>query len=345
MRIDYQIDLPIRLQASLDVKGFTVLLGQSGEGKTTLLRAIAGLLPAQGHPFGGLPPQHRAVGYLPQGYALFPHLRAWENVAFALPRGPQRRAQALELLERVRLVNMADHYPSALSGGQQQRVALARALARKPQLLLLDEPTSALDAATRDEVMAELISEVHEFGLPALAVSHDPHLAALADSVAIMSGRRIVQQGGPSEVLSRPASVEVARLLGHRNLFSARVVGHESGNGATLLHWEAAGGITLRLPSQPELVAGQWVQWMVTPTEVRLPPLKPERHRSDNPVTGRVEKRLNLGAYCQVALRCGTERLWLAAQNNLVQHHGLEPGREITVNLRSNGLQCWPHLG
>src|SRR6266536_4015960 len=86
MRIDYCIDHPVRLQASFDVEGFTVLLGQSGEGKTTLLRAIAGLLPAQGEPFGGLPPQHRAVGYLPQGYALFPHLRAWENVAFALPR-------------------------------------------------------------------------------------------------------------------------------------------------------------------------------------------------------------------------------------------------------------------
>jgi molybdate/tungstate transport system ATP-binding protein len=111
--------------------------------------------------------------------------------------------------------------PAALSGGQQQRAALARALARKPQLLLLDEPSSALDAATRDEVMAELISEMHEFGLPALAVSHDPHLAALADRVAVMSGRRIVQQGTPAEVLSRPSSAAVARLLGHRNLFTA----------------------------------------------------------------------------------------------------------------------------
>src|SRR5215203_5591847 len=227
MRIDYRIDYPIRVQARLDVEGFTVLLGQSGEGKTTLLRAIAGLLPAEGEPFGGLPPQHRAVGYLPQGYALFPHLRAWENVAFALPRGRQRRARAFELLSRVRLVDVADHYPSALSGGQQQRTALARALARKPQLLLLDEPSSALDAATRDEVIAELISETHEFGLPTLAVSHDPHIAALADHVAVMSERQIVQQGSNEQVLSRPGSAAVARLLGHRNIFTARVSGHE----------------------------------------------------------------------------------------------------------------------
>jgi len=345
MRIDYRIDYPVRLQVNFDVEGFTILLGQSGEGKTTLLRALAGLLPAEGEPFGGLLPQHRAVGYLPQGYALFPHLRAWENVAFALPRGPRRRAQALELLLRVQLVDVAEQYPAALSGGQQQRVALARALARKPQLLLLDEPSSALDAGTRDEVMAELISEIHEFGLPVLAVSHDPHLAALADHVAVMSGRRIVQQGTPAEVLSRPASAAVARLLGHRNLFTARVAGHETDTGMTLLQWEAANGTLLRLPQQSELAEGQLVQWMIAPAAVWLPSLKPELYRTDNLVSGRVETRLNLGAHFHVALRCGTERLWLAAQGNLVRQHGLEAGCEITVDLRSDGLLCWPHLG
>jgi ABC-type Fe3+/spermidine/putrescine transport system ATPase subunit len=234
---------------------------------------------------------------------------------------------------------MAERYPATLSGGQQQRVALARALARKPQLLLLDEPSSALDAATRDEVMAELISEMHEFGLPALAVSHDPHLAALADRVAVMSGRRIVQQGTPAEVLSRPGSPAVARLLGYRNLFTANVVEHE--DSSTLLRWEAANGAILRVPRQSELVAGQLVQWMIAPTAVRLPPLKPELHRLENPVTGRVESRLNLGAYVQVALSCGAERLWLAATNDLARHHGLETGREITVDVRGEALVCW----
>jgi molybdate/tungstate transport system ATP-binding protein len=343
MRIDYRIEHPIRLQASFEVEGFTVLLGQSGEGKTTLLRAIAGLLPSKGEPFGGLLPQQRAVGYLPQGYALFPHLRAWENVAFALPRGPQRRAQAQELLARVRLVDVGDHYPSALSGGQQQRVALARALARKPQLLLLDEPSSALDAATRDDIMAELISEMHELGLPTLAVSHDPHLAALADRMAVMSGRRIVQQGTPAEVLSRPGSAAVARLLGYRNLFTARVVGNETNTGVTLLEWKAADGTILRVPLQPELAAGQLVQWMIAPTTVRLPSLKPEPHHSDNVISGRVESRLNLGAHFQVALRCGSERLWLSAERNLVRHQGLEIGSEVTVYLPSEDIVCWPH--
>jgi molybdate/tungstate transport system ATP-binding protein len=341
MRIAYRIAAPLALEADFEIDGFTVLLGQSGEGKTTLLRAIAGLLPAQGTPFDGLPPQDRAVGYMPQGYALFPHLRAWENVAFALPRGPTRRAQAEQLLDRVRLGGMAERYPSALSGGQQQRVALARALARKPQLLLLDEPTSALDAATRDEVMAELISEVHEFGLPALAVSHDPHLALLADRVVVMSRRRIVQQGSPDQVLSRPASIEVARLLGHRNLFGARVAAQEPQAGATVLHWEGADGAVLRLPHQPGLVAGQSLQWMIAPGAVRL--VSPGPWPGANPIVGIVETRLNLGFHSRLALRCGSELLWIdASSESLRQHGGVAAGARLSVDLRGGDIVCWP---
>jgi ABC-type Fe3+/spermidine/putrescine transport system ATPase subunit len=168
----------------------------------------------------------------------------------------------------------------------------------------------------------------------------------LADRVAVMSGRRIVQQGTPAEVLSRPGSVAVARLLGYRNLFTARVAGHDANAGVTLLQWEAANGVILRLPQHPELAlaTGQLVQWMINPTAVRLPSLKPEQRRGDNPVTARVETLLNLGAHHQVALRCGAERLWLTAQSNLVQHHRLAPGREITVDLRCDALLCWPHL-
>jgi len=341
MRIAYRITAPLVLEADFEIDGFTVLLGQSGEGKTTLLRAIAGLLPAQGTPFDGLPPQDRAVGYLPQGYALFPHLRAWENVAFALPRGPQRRAEAEQLLARVRLGDMAERYPSALSGGQQQRVALARALARKPQLLLLDEPTSALDAATRDEVMAELIAEVHEFGVPALAVSHDPHLALLADRLVVMSGRRIAQQGSTDEVMSRPASVEVARLLGHRNLFSAHVAAQEPMAGATVLRWEGGGDALLRVPHQPQLVTGQSLQWMVAPGALRL--AAPEPWPSANPVSGTVETLLKLGFHSRLALRCGADLLWIEAGSEaLRQRGGLAPGDRLTVDVRGADLVCWP---
>lgn len=223
-----QMTQPVALDLRLQVRGFTVLLGVSGAGKTSLLQAIAGLLPARVSPFGDLPVEQRPIGYLPQGYALFPHLRAWENVAFPLPRSARRQTEALALLQRVGLKELAERFPSELSGGQKQRVALARALARKPQLLLLDEPTSALDMATRDEVLDELIQEVHAFGIPLLAVSHDPHLAMLADHMAILREGRIVQEGPPVEVFARPQHQATARLLGFRNFLSGHVDAREN---------------------------------------------------------------------------------------------------------------------
>lgn len=223
LAISYRLERPVRLDVQFDLRGLTVLLGASGEGKTVLLQAIAGLLPAAGTPFGGLPPQRRPVGYLPQGFGLFPHLRAWENVAYPLPRGRDRRGQAMALLARLGMARLAERRPEALSGGQQQRVALARALARAPEVLLLDEPTSALDPATRDEVLAELASDLRRLKIPTLAVTHDPHVAGMADWIAVMAHRRIVQQGTPAEVFARPASREAARLVGVRNVLSGIV--------------------------------------------------------------------------------------------------------------------------
>jgi molybdate/tungstate transport system ATP-binding protein len=130
----------------------------------------------------------------------------------------------MKLLTRVGIEALADRYPDALSGGQQQRVALARALAREPQLLLLDEPTSALDPATRDIILAELVAEIRRLGLPTLAVTHDPHLAVVADWMALMVGHRIVQEGTPRQVFGAPVNAEVARLVGFRNLLAGTTV-------------------------------------------------------------------------------------------------------------------------
>ncbi|HEU0196292.1 MAG TPA: ABC transporter ATP-binding protein [Nevskiaceae bacterium] len=237
---------PLALDADLEVDGFTVLLGLSGSGKTSLLKAIAGLLPAIGTRWAGLPPQRRPIGYLPQGYALFPHLRVWQNVAFALD-GPRhhRHLRAVELLATTGLRDVALRYPRELSGGQQQRVALARALARKPELLLLDEPTSALDGATRDELMTEVIRLIHATGLPALAVTHDPHIATMADRLALLAGGRIVQQGSPREVFTQPVSAAAARLVGIRNVFAATVTACQ--DDALRLQCEA-GTFTARAP-------------------------------------------------------------------------------------------------
>lgn len=225
MEIRYVLTWPVKLDVHFQVEGFTVVLGRSGEGKTSLLKAIAGLLPARGQPFAGLPPERRPVGYLPQHYALFPHLRVWQNVAFPLRgRRADKRRRALELLERVGIAHLADRYPHELSGGQKQRVALVRALAREPQLLLLDEPTSALDPSTREEVMREVASLIRSTGTPVLAVSHDPVVARLADRVAVLSEGQIVQEGSAHQVFLSPTSPAVARLVGVSNLLEARVL-------------------------------------------------------------------------------------------------------------------------
>lgn len=263
MRIDLQLRHPIALAVQFELRGFSVLLGRSGEGKSILLKALAGLLPAQGGPYAGQAPQHRPVGYLPQGYALFPHLTAWQNVAFALPGRQARRARACALLETLGVSELASRHPQTLSGGQQQRVALARALARQPQLLLLDEPTAALDPATREDVFAELIAQVRLLGLPALAVTHDPHLALMADWMAVMVARRIVQQGTPRQVLAAPASMGVARLLGIRNHLRGVVVdaGHVAVDGVLLAASAAAG-----------LVRGQPVGVLLRAEDIELLP-------------------------------------------------------------------------
>ena len=225
LEIAYRVRRPVPLELNLRVQGFTVLLGESGVGKTTLLKALAGLLPAGGQPFEGLPPESRPVGYLPQHFALFPHLTALGNVEFPLAHLPrrERKNKALEFLEQMGISELAGRYPRELSGGQQQRVGLARALAREPQLLLLDEPTSALDVATREEVFGEVLGHLRRLNIPTLAASHDAWLAQRADWIGVLSKSGLVQQGTPAEVFAHPATLETARLVGFRNLIEARV--------------------------------------------------------------------------------------------------------------------------
>jgi len=300
-----------------------VLLGASGEGKSLLLRAIAGLVSAQGEPFGGLAAQHRAVGYLPQGYALFPHLNAWQNVAFAL-RGAQRKQQAMQLLERVHMAEFSERYPATLSGGQQQRVALARALARRPQLLLLDEPTSALDPVTRDDVIAELIAEVHEFGIPTLAVSHDPHLAAVADRLVLMHKRHIIQIGAPDKLYAHPVNGAAARLLGHRNVHQGRI---EHAAGIQRLVWPEGG---IAFPIHQSIDAGTEVDWTIDPEKISLKdPASPDSFAAV------VEVRHVMGRTVQLGLRCGQARLWVSMAD------GRQAPASVAIHFPVDAIRCW----
>jgi len=216
--IDYHLTAPIQLDVQFEIRGFTALLGRSGAGKTSLLKALAGLLLAKGTPWAGLAPEARPIGYMPQGAAIFPHFSVLENAAFSL-RGPERLKTARRLLDDLGIGHLAARRGAKISGGEAQRVALARALARGPKLLLLDEPSAALDAATRDEVLTQLIEMIDTRGIPALAATHDFAVAGLADFLVLLSEQKIIQQGTPRELFNNPVSVAAAKLLGYQNFF------------------------------------------------------------------------------------------------------------------------------
>lgn len=217
--IDYTLTAPVALQVCCDIEGFTVLLGRSGAGKTSLLRALAGSLSARGTPWATLPAEARPIGYLPQETLLFPHLSVLENAAYAL-RGSDRLARAHDLLAGLGLADLAARKPAQLSGGQAKRVALARALARGAELLLLDEPSAGLDTITRDSTLAWLMEMTAQRGIPVLAATHDHDIAARADRVALLANGMVIQQGAARAVFSAPASQAAAELLGYENIFT-----------------------------------------------------------------------------------------------------------------------------
>ena len=213
---------------------YCCLLGPSGCGKTSTLRMIAGheavsagAIVIRGREITDLPPARRGTAMMFQSYALFPHLTALDNVAFALKmrgveRVAERRARAAEVLERVAMGDYADRRPAELSGGQQQRVALARALITEPKMLLLDEPLSALDPFLRVRMRAELKRLQRELGITFIHVTHSQEEAmALADLVVVMNEGRIEQQGSPREVFNRPRTEFVARFIGGHNVVTA----------------------------------------------------------------------------------------------------------------------------
>lgn len=226
------------LRLSVPGGAVTAVLGESGCGKTSLLRALAGLVRPQGGtirvgdaevfgPGTWVRPEQRNVGIVPQEGALFPHLDVADNVGFGL-KGPadQRRRRIDELLVLVGMAGTGSLRPYQLSGGMQQRVAVARALSRRPRLVLLDEPFSALDAGLREEVRADVLAAVRADGSTALLVTHDQEEAlSVADRVAVMRNGRIVQEGSPTEIYQWPVDIDIARFVGEALEFPATVLG------------------------------------------------------------------------------------------------------------------------
>ncbi len=225
---DFDLDLSLKGD-----DGVLALVGPNGSGKTTFLRLLVGAVPASRAAIevGGVtladsergvdtPIERRRVGYVPQGYGLFGHLSALDNVAFGLSTWPHRMAKAQRhdkaraILEELGCTGLAERNVRSLSGGEQQRIALARALVLEPDLLLLDEPLAALDATTRRTVRRFLAERLRAFGRPTILVTHDVRdVVALDASVAVLERGRLLQEGDLDALRATPASDFVAEFV------------------------------------------------------------------------------------------------------------------------------------
>ena len=285
---------------------FFSLLGPSGCGKTTTLRMIAGFdaptsgqILLDGGDVAGVPAFKRNVNTVFQSYALFPHLRVFDNVAFGLRRARvdkgEIRQRVADALAQVELTGLERRKPAQLSGGQQQRVALARVLVLRPAVVLLDEPLGALDAKIRRALQIELKALQEQVGLTFIYVTHDQEEAlTMSDRLAVMNGGQVEQLGPPREVYEQPTTTFVADFLGISNLLSGVAEGSDGEHCRVRI-----ADLELRAAQGESAVHGA-TKVLIRPERVRLAP-----HGSvgENRVPGIVERVVYRGASNQVFIR------------------------------------------
>ncbi len=312
----YKADTFALRNVSLHVRPgeYFVLLGPTGSGKTLLLECLCGLnhidsgrVSIDGVDVTKLEPRSRRWGYVPQDYALFPHMTVRGNIGFSLAGAVA--ARVAEVMELVGVAHLADRFPQKLSGGEKQRVALARALAVGPRVLLLDEPVSALDEQTRDELCRQLKRLQQDTQTTTVHVCHNfTEMLSVADRVAVIDQGQILQVGTPREVLERPASTRIARFAQVGNLLSARAVAD-----GTRLRLVCPGGIELRarIPESGEFEAD--VVAMIRPENIALTANVPENVPPEATILqGTVAELIELGPVVKVRVACGALE-WLVS--------------------------------
>jgi iron(III) transport system ATP-binding protein len=338
LRVAYRDTLTCVLDAlALDLPRGEIgcIVGASGCGKTTLLRAIAGFVPIDrgliaidgvpvATPTSSVPPERRGVGLVFQDYALFPHLKVEDNVGFGVRHGARgaRRARVREMLELVGLAAYAHKYPHELSGGQQQRVALARALAPAPKLLLMDEPFSNLDVDLRARLGAEVRQILKASGTSAILVTHDQQEAfAIADRVGVMNHGRLEQWDRPYELYHRPASRFVADFIGEGVFLPAKVLNAQR---VAIELGELRGDIPLPCDERGCDVCGRGchVDVLLRPDDVV--------HDDASPMTAEVVRKVFRGGDFVYTLRLASGREVLAL---VPSHHDHAIGERIGIRL------------
>jgi spermidine/putrescine transport system ATP-binding protein len=327
---------------------FFSLIGPSGCGKTTTLRMIAGFeqptsgqILLDGADVSRVPPDKRNVNTVFQSYALFPHLRVFDNVAFGLRRArvdkQEIRRRVTDALAQVELTGLERRKPSQLSGGQQQRVALARVLVLHPAVVLLDEPLGALDAKIRRSLQVELKALQERVGLTFIYVTHDQEEAlTMSDRLAVMNAGRIEQLGPPKDVYEEPETTFVADFLGISNLMTGIV---HSGPGDRCV--VRVGEFELRAARGDLAVRGE-ATVLIRPERVRL-----ESHSSagENRIPGMVERVVYRGSSDHVFLALPTGDRIQALVQNIGATQQYSPGDPVSVHLSPEALRVLVDTG
>jgi len=328
---------------------FFSFLGPSGCGKTTILRTVSGFQePSEGvvriggQDVAGMGPNKRPTALIFQNLALFPLMKVWENIAFALEvKGvskTERRKRADELLELIALSGQGDKLVDELSGGQKQRVAVARALAAEPQVLLLDEPLSNLDKKLRVTMRQELLALQRKLGITTIFVTHDQEEAmTTADRMAVLDGGILQQVGAPAELFDFPANRFVAGFVGTTNLLD----GVLSLDGTESMRFDAEGVGPLRLPRRADTPPPGRVSISFRPHVVQLQDAAAPREPSLLWLAGTVEAAEFLGETTRYRVRVGTVAL-TADQPHFGGTPQFTDGTPVAVGVAPSQLRYLP---
>lgn len=313
------------------------LLGPSGCGKTTTLRCIAGLekpdagdVIIDGQPMfsqGFIPPAKREIGMVFQNYAVWPHMRVFDNIAYGLKLqkipASAIKEKVAEILASVDLTGLGDRYPGQLSGGQQQRVALARALIRNPKVLLLDEPLSNLDAKLREKMRFEIKSLVRRMHITTVYVTHDQAEAmVISDRIAIMDKGNIAQVGSPEEIYKRPASRFVADFIGTTNFIAGEVAEILPAKGLVYMHTEFKQRLLCRVLDSPMAALQQKVQASIRPEDIEVFQ-EPPKDR-ENIFKGTIIHRAYLGNFLYLFVKVDSTLIRAQSLYNVIAKEGEE---------------------
>jgi iron(III) transport system ATP-binding protein len=326
-----------RIQLEVDKGEMLTLLGPSGCGKTTTLRCIAGLekpeegdIIIDGQPMlseGFVQPSKRGIGMVFQNYAVWPHMKVFNNIVYGLRlerisrQKIQERGQ--QVLGLVGLDGLEDRYPAQLSGGQQQRVALARALVRNPKVLLLDEPLSNLDAKLREELRFEIKSLVRRMGITSVYVTHDQAEAmVISDRVVVMDSGNVVQIGTPQEIYEKPANRFVADFIGTMNFMSGEVVQVLQDTDEVYVRTEFSEKMLCRTNSITEVTPGEKVFASIRPEDVEVFTEPPQA--TDNLFKGTIAHKAYLGNFLFFFVSVNDTMIRVQVAHHLPQEEGQE---------------------